>query len=178
MLQDFSQSILLIVAGLFPIINPPGAGFIVLSLVPHATDAERAEMARRIALNSFAILVVSLSVGAYVLSFFGISIPVLRIAGGLVVAKAGWDLLQSATNDDDDEPRASAPATEPVRTRSMRARAFYPLTLPITVGPGSISVAIALGTGAPSRGLTQVCQLSPRLPPVPSADPHGCWVSF
>ena len=154
MLQDFSQSILLIVAGLFPIINPPGAGFIVLSLVPHATDAERAEMARRIALNSFAILVVSLSVGAYVLSFFGISIPVLRIAGGLVVAKAGWDLLQSATNDDDDEPRASAPATEPVRTRSMRARAFYPLTLPITVGPGSISVAIALGTGAPSRGLT------------------------
>ncbi len=151
--DDFSQTIFLIVAGLFPIINPPGAGFIVLSLVPHASDAERAAMARRIAINSFAILVVSLSVGAYVLSFFGISIPALRVAGGLVVAKAGWDLLQSATADD-DELRESAPAAEPVRMRSMRARAFYPLTLPITVGPGSISVAIALGTGAPTHGLS------------------------
>ena len=152
--QELSQTILLIVAGLFPIINPPGAGFIVLSMMPHATDAERAELARRIAVNSFAILVVSLSVGAYVLSFFGISIPALRVAGGLVVAKAGWDLLQSAGAADDDVPRASPPAAKPARPRSMRARAFYPLTLPITVGPGSISVAIALGTGAPTRGLS------------------------
>lgn len=154
MSQEFSHTVFLIVAGLFPIINPPGSGFIVLSMMPHATDAERAELARRIAINSFALLVVSLSVGAYVLSFFGISIPALRVAGGLVVAKAGWDLLQSASADDDDAPRGSALAAEPVRTRSMRARAFYPLTLPITVGPGSISVAIALGTGAPSHGLS------------------------
>lgn len=154
MLQDFSHTVFLIVAGLFPIINPPGSGFIVLSLVPQASDAERAELARRIAINSFAILVASLSVGAYVLAFFGISIPVLRIAGGLVVAKAGWDLLQSAAaTAGDDEPHGP-PAAEPLRARSMRARAFYPLTLPITVGPGSISVAIALGTGAPSRGLS------------------------
>lgn len=152
--QEVSHTIFVIVAGLFPIINPPGAGFIVLSMMPRATEAERAELARRIAINSFAILVVSLSVGAYVLAFFGISIPALRIAGGLVVAKAGWDLLQSASADDDDEPRESPPAAEPVRARSMRARAFYPLTLPITVGPGSISVAIALGTGAPSHGMS------------------------
>lgn len=149
MLQDFSHSLFLIVAGLFPIINPPGSGFIVLSLVPHATSAERAELARRIAINSFAILFVSLSVGAYVLAFFGISIPVLRVAGGLVVAKAGWDLLQSASSVDD---RRGGRAAQPVREPSLRSRAFYPLTLPITVGPGSISVAIALGTGAPKHG--------------------------
>lgn len=148
MLQDFSHSLFLIVAGLFPIINPPGSGFIVLSLVPHATSAERAELARRIAINSFAILFVSLSVGAYVLAFFGISIPVLRVAGGLVVAKAGWDLLQAAGSGDDGRERTTTPVREP----SLRSRAFYPLTLPITVGPGSISVAIALGTGAPTRG--------------------------
>lgn len=152
MLQDFSNTILVIVGGLFPVINPPGAGFIVLGIVPRATDAERAELARRIATNSLVILIASLSIGAYVLSFFGISIPVLRIAGGLVVAKAGWDLLQANTSDGD--PRDAAPAEDPSRIRSMRMRAFYPLTLPITVGPGSIAVAIALGTGAPTRGVS------------------------
>src|ERR1700735_2576270 len=99
MLNQLPKTILLIVAGLFPIINPPATGFIVLSMVPHMTTAERAELAWRIAVNSFVILLVSLSIGAYVLSFFGISIPVLRVAGGMVVAMAGWKLLHTATED-------------------------------------------------------------------------------
>ena len=86
MLQEFTKTVLVIVASLFPIINPPAAAFIVLSLVPHASLDERAEMARRIATNSFVILLASLLIGAYVLSFFGISIPVLRVAGGLIIA--------------------------------------------------------------------------------------------
>jgi multiple antibiotic resistance protein len=150
MLHEFFRTVLLIVAGLFPIINPPASALIVLSLVPHATSEERNELARRISINSFAILLASLSVGAYVLSFFGISIPVLRVAGGIVIAMAGWNLLEAPADDEVEE------APKPMRSSSLRARAFFPLTLPMTVGPGSISVAIALGTGSPRSGLEPV----------------------
>jgi multiple antibiotic resistance protein len=154
MLQEFLKTVLLIIAGLFPIINPPAAGFIVLSLVPHVSLAERAEMARRIAINSFVILLASLLIGAYVLSFFGISIPVLRVAGGIIIGMAGWNLLQSP--DDDEAANESQATPAQARPASLRAKAFYPLTLPITVGPGSIAVAIALGTGSPRTGLSPV----------------------
>lgn len=142
MLHEFTKTVLLIVAGLFPVINPPASGFIVLSMVPYATSHQRAKLAWRISVNGFIILLASLLIGAYVLSFFGISIPVLRVAGGLIVAVTGWNLLQSSSS----EEKAGVPTpTEDFDSSSMAVKAFYPLTLPITVGPGSISVAIALG---------------------------------
>ncbi|MFM0326857.1 MarC family protein [Caballeronia glebae] len=151
MLNEFFKTVLVIVAGLFPIINPPATALVVLSMLPHIGDADRAELARRICINSFVILLASLSIGAYVLSFFGISIPVLRVAGGLVVAMAGWNLLQTP---DDDE--SAEPTPKPRGGATLRAKAFYPLTLPITVGPGAIAVAIALGTGSPRHGVQPV----------------------
>lgn len=147
MLHPLSDSFLLVFAGLFPVINPPAVGFIVLSLVPHATAAERRFLARTIAINSLAILFGSLVIGAYVLSLFGISIPVLRVAGGLVIAFAGWKLLH--TSSDATRKTPGAAAQDAASTETLRAMAFYPLTLPVTVGPGSIAVAIALGTGRP-----------------------------
>jgi multiple antibiotic resistance protein len=153
MLHELSATVLLIVTGLLPIINPPAAGFIVLSLVPHASPAERAELARRVAINSFVILLVSLSIGAYLLSFLGISIAVLRVAGGVVIASAGWNLLQASDDDGEDVAKQEALSA---REDSLRRKAFYPLTMPVTVGPGAISVAIALGTGSPREGLRPV----------------------
>ncbi|MBN3751365.1 NAAT family transporter [Paraburkholderia sp. Tr-20389] len=154
MLNQFAETVLLVVAGLFPVINPPAAGFIVLSLVPHATQKERAFLARSISINSLVILFASLSIGAYVLSFFGISLPALRVAGGLVIAFAGWNLLHEPA-DTDREPE-QGPAQDATREVSLRSKAFYPLTLPITVGPGSIAVAVALGTGRPRGGIAWV----------------------
>ncbi|MEM5364758.1 MarC family protein [Paraburkholderia azotifigens] len=151
MLNQFAETVLLVVAGLFPVINPPAAGFIVLSLVPRATTAERAYLARAISLNSLIILIVSLSVGAYVLSFFGISLPVLRVAGGLVIGYAGWNLLHAPKEADREAGQRTA--SDVAREATLRAKAFYPLTLPITVGPGSIAVAIALGTGRPRTNI-------------------------
>ncbi len=154
MLHELTKTILLIVAALFPVINPPASGFMVLSMVPKATDAQRAELARRIAFNSLMILVASLSVGAYVLSFFGVSLAVLRVAGGIVIGMAGWNLLNASDDKESAQDAADAEAT--TRRESLRAKAFYPLTLPFTVGPGSIAVAIALGTGSPREGLAPV----------------------
>jgi multiple antibiotic resistance protein len=150
MLREFTQTVLLLVTGLFPIINPPASALIVLSLMPHATAADRAELAWRITTNSFAILLGSLVIGAYVLSFFGISIPVLRVAGGLVIGMAGWNLLQKPDDEDSGDETQALDARK--GNGSLASKAFYPLTLPLTVGPGSIAVAIALGTGTPREG--------------------------
>ena len=147
MLEQFTGTVLLLVAGLFPGINPPAAGFLILTLVPAATPAERADLARRVAVNSLILLVAALSVGAYVLGFFGISIPVLRVAGGLVIAWAGWSLLHAA-----DDDRKAHPAATDHGAEDLRVRSFYPLTLPLTVGTGAISVAIGLATGRPTEG--------------------------
>ena len=153
MFHELTTTVLLIATALLPIINPPASAFIVLSMVPYALPAERAEMARRIAINSFVILLVSLSIGAYLLSFLGISIAVLRVAGGVVIAAAGWNLLQTS---DDESGEAARPEALSAREDSLRRKAFYPLTMPVTVGPGAISVAIALGTGSPREGLQPV----------------------
>jgi multiple antibiotic resistance protein len=86
-------------------------------------------------------------VGSYVLSFFGISSPVVRVGGGLLVIAAGWRLLQ----DDHVEPAATPPVNE-AWERELGRRGFYPLTFPLTVGPGSVSVAVTLGAaGAPGH---------------------------
>lgn len=152
MFKELVQTALLLITGLFPIINPPASALIVLSMVPNATPADRSELAWRITVNSFAILLGSLLIGAYVLAFFGISIPVLRVAGGLIIGMAGWGLLQAP---DEEETQGEAEELKAHRSpASLAAKAFYPLTMPLTVGPGSIAVAIALGTGSPREGLS------------------------
>jgi multiple antibiotic resistance protein len=143
MFMEIVKDALVIAASLLPVINPPGAALISLGIVPHADPAERERLARHVALNSLLLLLGSLLIGAYVLSFFGISIPVLRIAGGLVIAAAGWRML-GGMDDDDDADEHHHHRGDP---------SFYPLTLPLTVGPGAISVAIAVGTGSPREGI-------------------------
>jgi multiple antibiotic resistance protein len=150
MLHDFTKTILLIVAGLLPLINPPASALIAMGLVPNMTLQQRSEMAVRVTANSLVILLVSLLIGAYVLSFFGISMPVLRVGGGMIVAMAGWKLLHAS----DDEQNGMDGGANPHSALSLRTKAFYPITLPITVGPGAIAVAIALGTQSPCEGLS------------------------
>lgn len=161
MWNDFAHAFLVVFTALLPVINPPSTALIVLSLLPDADDRQRAGLAARIALYGVVILTTSILIGAYVLAFFGISIPVLRVAGGLVVAAAGWKLLQSPARVDHTSAaavgRAGVDAVPDVKGDvSLADQAFFPLTLPITVGPGSIAVAIALGTSSPSEGLRLV----------------------
>ena len=135
---------LLAFPALLSIINPLGGAFVFLGATQHLSPDMRAHLARWVALHSFFILNVSLWVGAYVLSFFGISMPVLRVAGGIVIAMAAWRLL-----DAEDNEAQRQHAIELASSREASRIAFYPLTMPITAGPGTISVAIALGTNRP-----------------------------
>lgn len=146
------NSFLLVYAGLFPIVDPVGGAPIFLGLTRHLQTAQRDKVALRVAVNGFLLLLGSLVVGSYVLEFFGITLPAVRIAGGLVVATFGWKLLhQNVELQDHSEAGAAVTENRPVD-------AFYPLTMPLTVGPGSIAVAITLGSQWPheAAGLTEL----------------------
>jgi multiple antibiotic resistance protein len=145
-LQIF-ESCLVVFTALFPIVNPLATGPIFLSLTPGYSSGARSTLASKVALNSFWLLTGSMLIGSHILDFFGISIPVVQIGGGMVVVSTGWTLLQR----DPEQERESV--QRKVSTRDIASRAFYPLTLPLTVGPGSISVAITLGANqAPHQG--------------------------
>lgn len=132
-------SCLVIVTALFPIVNPLGNTPIFLSLTPGYSTSARAILSRKIALNSYWLLTGSMLIGSHILDFFGISIPVVQVGGGLVVISTGWTLLQR------DAENARARADKKITIQDISSRAFYPLTLPLTVGPGSISVALTIG---------------------------------
>src|SRR5580658_2604169 len=135
-------SALLIVAALFPIVNPLGSAPIFLSLTPGYSHSDRAVLSSKIAMNSFFLLVGSILIGTHILDFFGISLPIVQVAGGLVILATGWSLLNRRDHAGHSEK------VETVTPAEIAKRAFYPLTLPLTVGPGSISVAITLGANA------------------------------
>ena len=138
---------LLAFPALFSIVNPLGGAFIFLSATEHFHSTLRARLARWIAIYSFIIITASFYVGAYVLTFFGVSVPVLRVAGGIVITLAAWKML----NTPDAEPGDEGPSTELPASSTISRMAFYPLTMPFTTGPGTISVAVSLGTNRPQE---------------------------
>ena len=142
---DVPKIALLEVAALFPIVNPVGTAPIFLSLTRGASVDTRTMLARKIAVNGFVLLVMSMLVGSYILAFFGISLPVVQVAGGLVLTSTGWSLLTRPPGE------SNAERTVPATHRDWFQQSFYPLTLPLTVGPGSLSVAVTMGANAAGR---------------------------
>ena len=140
---EAAKSILLIVSALFPIVNPIGGSPVFLLLTEDYSPESRKLLARRVAINSFILLIVSMVVGTHILSFFGISLPVVQVGGGLIVVSTGWAML--TRNDQVDRGKTHQNVTQ----QDILRNAFYPLTLPLTVGPGSISIAITLGANEP-----------------------------
>jgi multiple antibiotic resistance protein len=137
------QSFLLALSALFSIVNPIGSALIFSQVTTDRTHEERRILARRIAIYSVLVMLGALWGGAYVLNFFGVSLAALRIAGGFVVASSAWILLQKpeANEERKAEQASHAEGEDDV--------AFYPLTMPFTTGPGTIAVAIAIGSNLP-----------------------------
>ena len=132
------KDLLLELGTLFAIINPYGLAFVFLNRTMGLSESERATVARQVAIYAFFVLIVSGFAGTMILGFFGVSIPALRIAGGLVVAVAGWNLLNESPHDEAGKASATGPLEE------VRRQAFFPLTVPLTTGPGTIATAITL----------------------------------
>jgi len=138
-LLEAVKTTILVVTALFPIVNPLGGSPIFLALTAEYSPRARRLLARQIAVNSFILLIASFLTGTHVLAFFGISLPVVQVGGGLIVISTGWSLLKQ--RDEDDRARTH----REMDPQDILRHAFYPMTLPLTVGPGSISVAITLG---------------------------------
>jgi len=143
----FGSVVFLAVGALLPIVDPLGGAPIYLAMTSELTTEQRIRMAKAVAFYSFLLLMVSALIGVYVLDFFGVSIPAVQVAGGIVVCAIGWQLLNSPSAVPALERSSSADLT----SEALRERAFYPMTMPLTVGPGSISIAITLGAN-PSPG--------------------------
>lgn len=138
---------LLAFGALFSIVNPLSGAFIFFGVTQGMDAKLRSQVSRWVAIYAFCIVAASLYIGAYVLSFFGISIPVLRVAGGIIVAMSGWRMLTEP--DATEQRRSEAPAYPRSLDTPPSRIAFYPLTMPLTTGPGTISVAISIGAGRP-----------------------------
>jgi multiple antibiotic resistance protein len=134
------RNVLLVFAALLPIVNPLGMAPIFAEMTLGYDTSIRRTVAMRVAINGVVLLVSSLFIGSYILQFFGISLAAVQVGGGLVVTVAGWQILNRPGESPDH--KLDAP---PGRQRIL-SQAFYPLTMPLTVGPGSIAVALTLGS--------------------------------
>jgi multiple antibiotic resistance protein len=135
---------------LLPIINPLGTAPIFNATAGSDRQVVR-KFARQVAINSWMVLVVSMLVGIYVLDFFGISLQIVRLGGGLLVAAVGWRSL--ASHGQDEVQQAVAHRQIDLTDTEIASRSFFPLTFPLTTGPGSIAAAIALGVHLPREPL-------------------------
>jgi multiple antibiotic resistance protein len=133
----------LTIVALLPLINPAGTAPIFLSLTDGESDRARATLAARVARNATVLLVVATIGGSSILLFFGLSLAEIRIAGGLLVIATAWHLMRT-----DQRPDAAITALSRRDAHDLTHAAFYPLTFPVTIGPGSLAIAVTLAAGA------------------------------
>lgn len=143
-MTDAVKVFLLTLSALFPIVDPLAGSPIFLAMTQLYPREMRRALTWRVALNSLLLMVGSYFIGAHVLNFFGVSLPVVQVGGGLIVASMGWSMLLEREDTHDT-------ARKDVQYPDALHSAFYPLTLPLTVGPGTISVAITLGANSTRR---------------------------
>ena len=141
--MEMMTALLAAVAALFPLMNPVGNTPIFFSITAADTPEFRRRQALKIAINVFVILTVCLLLGRYILAMFGLTVPILRVAGGLVVGNVGWGLLHQS-------PRLNEEANDEARDKVDVS--LSPMALPIIANPGAISVAISLGAGSMNFG--------------------------
>jgi multiple antibiotic resistance protein len=149
-MNEMFETMLDAVTTLLPIVNPVGMAAVFLGYTAGLTFTQRVKVVNQITVGFFFLVAGSFVFGSMILGFFGIAVAEVQVAGGLVLFFAAWQLLnQSGQPEEHDEP------TE----ESVEEIVFFPLTMPITAGTGTLSVAIALGAQVESK-------------PVPTAVPH------
>ena len=151
-MHPIARNILLVYAALLPIVNPFGMAPIFATMTDGYDAGVRQTVAMRVAVNGIVLLMASLFIGSYVLDFFGVSMGAVQLGGGLVVMISGWRILNQQSNLSERQV--------PVRASNdtILSQAFYPLTMPLTVGPGSIAVALTLGSNLHEERNTQLIQ--------------------
>ena len=154
-LKTFLGALLLAFPTLFSIVNPLGSSLIFREVTQDRSPSERRYLAGRVSIYTACLLVGSMWIGALVLGFFGISIGALRVAGGLVVTVSAWSLLMEPERHEDRKVADTAP-----QHGDPEDVAFFPLTMPLTAGAGTIAIAIALASQQPADDLGRLSYLA------------------
>ena len=147
MYQSFINLVFIGVIALFPVVNPIGSAFIISPYLANLSSAEKRVAVGRITGYAFLLCTVSLFAGPWILDAFGLSIPVIQLAGGIMICKIGWEFLssdQKATPSPDLEHKGAVIS----EYSKLLNKLFYPITFPLTTGAGTISVLFTLSASS------------------------------
>jgi multiple antibiotic resistance protein len=149
-------SFLLAFSVLLPLINPLGSALVFLGLAGDAPPRVYHSLARRIAINNIVFLVIIEVLGAAILNFFGISLPIVQLSGGIVIAAMGWSVLneRDASADSKIKQEESEVRSE-TKARDLEQKTFYPFTFPITSGPGTLVALLTITAHISHRVLSK-----------------------
>jgi multiple antibiotic resistance protein len=150
------NSFLIAFSVLLPLINPLGSALVFLGLAGEAPPHVYRALARRIAINNVVFLAVIELLGATILNFFGISLPIVQLSGGIVIAAMGWSVLNerdAAADSRNKQEECETP--DDSRVRDLEQKAFYPFTFPITSGPGTLVALLTLTAHISERNITR-----------------------
>ena len=146
---------LLAFTALLPLINPLGTSLVFVGLVGEAPPEVYKRLARKIAVNNVIFLAIIELLGSAILDFFWISLPIVQLSGGLVIAVMGWSVL----NERDERAAEQSEAQQVevravVSERALEEKAFYPFTFPVTSGPGTLVAMLTLTARISERNIT------------------------
>jgi multiple antibiotic resistance protein len=153
------MSFLVAFTALLPLINPIGSALVFLGLVGDEPAEVYGRLAWKIAIATTVFLIVIQFLGSMLLGFFGISLPIVQVTGGIVIAATAWSLLF--------EKDASAPArdkhaeiegSDSGEDGDLEGKIFYPFTFPITAGPGTLVVMITLSARVANKNLVETVE--------------------
>jgi multiple antibiotic resistance protein len=150
------NAFLIAFTALLPLINPLGSALVFLGLVGDERPEVYRSLARRIALNTIVFLVIIELLGSAILRFFGISLPIVQLSGGIVIAAIGWSVLnEQDANKTARDKKEDAELDDEMGTRALEQKAFYPFTFPVTSGPGTLVVMLTLSAHISDSNLTR-----------------------
>ena len=129
-------------SALLPVVNPLGSALMFLTVVGRVPPEQFHNLARRVAVSMVLFLLIFEGGGAALLHFFGISIPVVQLAGGLALAAMGWRILDQNESTNEQSASHIRDATK------LDEKVFYPLTFPISAGPACLVVTLTLSAHA------------------------------
>jgi multiple antibiotic resistance protein len=148
--HSFVHLLFIGIIALFPVVDPIGGAFMVAPYFSHLSAIEKRQAIRKISTYAFFICMVSLIAGHWILEFFGISIPVVRIAGGVMICKMGWEFLSS-----DKQEESPDTAMKLSGYQNIEDKLFYPITFPATTGAGTLSVLFTLSAHSTSPDIRE-----------------------
>lgn len=150
-LMQFIHNIFIGIIALFPVINPIGTAFVVNPYFSGLERSERKKAVFKVATYTLYLCLVTLFSGQWILELFGISVPVVRLAGGIMICKIGWEMVSGAYDNKSD---FKGQITKPVDAEELNGKLFFPITFPMTAGAGTVSVLFTLSTHSIDKGFT------------------------